>query len=217
MSRLIRVLVPVLAFVVAAFMAGFYVFTNAVRGYVATSLPTADAVVVLTGGEDRIAAGLELIDARRGRRLLISGVNRAIPTPKDLARHVGGKEAVYRCCVDLGHDAMDTIGNAGEAREWATSFGFRSLVVVTSAYHMPRSLAEFTLAMPDVVLVPYPVASRHYRVESWWRHPSTARLLATEYIKFLAATARLGLSRLANSLERPAVAERRSRSRGSPI
>lgn len=209
MPRLLRALVPAVALAVAALTAGFYVFTNAVRSYVVTSVPSADGVVVLTGGEDRIAAGLELVEARRGRRLLISGVNRAIATPQDLARKLGSREATWRCCVDLGHDALDTIGNAGEAREWAAAYGFRSLVVVTSAYHMPRSLAEFSAAMPGIKLVAHPVPSRHYHIESWWRHPSTARLLATEYVKFLAARARLGLARLSNSLEQPALAEPR--------
>ena len=208
MPRVVKSLVPVLALAAAALMAGFYVFTHAVRGYVVTDQPTADAVVVLTGGEDRIAAGLELIEARRGRRLLISGVNRAIPTKEELARRIGGREATYRCCVDLGYQALDTIGNAGEARAWADRYGFRSLVVVTSAYHMPRSLAEFSLAMPGIKLVAHPVQSRHYRIESWWRHPSTARLLVVEYAKFLAASARLGLARLVDTLDHTAVAER---------
>lgn len=208
MPRLLKALVPVLALATAALMAGFYVFTHAVRGYVPVDRPAADAVVVLTGGEDRIAAGLTLIEAGRGRRLLISGVNRAIPTKQELARRIGGREATYRCCIDLGYQALDTIGNAGEARAWVDRYGFRSLVVVTSAYHMPRSLAEFSLAMPGVELVPHPVPSRHYRIESWWSHPSTTRLLAVEYVKFLAASARLGIARLADTLDQTAIAER---------
>ena len=208
MRRALKALIPLLALAAAALTAGFYVFTNAVLGYVAIELPAADGVVVLTGGEDRIATGLELIEAGRGRRLLISGVNRAIPTKEELARRIGGREATYRCCVDLGYQAQDTIGNAGEARAWAQTYGFRSLAVGTSAYHMPRSIAEFSLAMPGVRLLPHPVPSRHHRIEAWWRHPSTARLLAVEYVKFLAASARLGLARLADSLDQPAVAER---------
>jgi len=217
MPRLRRAVVPALALLVAAFTAGFYIFTNAIRGYVATTLPRADAVVVLTGGEDRIAAGLELIEARHGRRLLISGVNKAIPTARDLGRLVGGTQASWRCCVDLGHVARDTIGNAGEARDWAQTYGFRSLVVVTSAYHMPRSLAEFALAMPGVELVPYPVQSRSHRIDSWWRHPSTARLLASEYVKFLATSTRLGLARIGHALDRSAVAGHHAPARSSTI
>lgn len=210
MARLMRAMVLVLALLVAGLTAGFYVFTNAVRGFVATTLPTADAVVVLTGGEARIAAGLELLAAGRGRRLLVTGVNRAIPTPIDLARHVGGRETLFRCCVDIDHQALDTVGNAEEALRWAASYGFESLVVVTSAYHMPRSLAEFSIAMPHVKLVAHPVPSRHYRIDDWWRHPSTARLLASEYVKFLASSVRLGLARITNSLDQPALAGRRS-------
>lgn len=201
MPRMRSSLLAVSGVAVSAFVGGFCVFANHVGTSVAaTSLP-ADAVVVLTGGEDRIAAGLHLIEARIGRRLLVSGVNRNIGSPLDLSRKIGGNAAMYKCCVDIGHDALDTIGNADEARAWAQAKRFRSLIVVTSAYHMPRSLAEFAIAMPTVKLIPHAVPSRHYHLADWWRHPATIRMLIGEYTKYLLSIARLAIARAKATIE----------------
>jgi uncharacterized SAM-binding protein YcdF (DUF218 family) len=189
---------PLLAFsavAASAFVGGFCLFANHVGTSVAATSVPADAVVVLTGGEDRIAAGLQLIETRHGRRLLVSGVNRTIGSPLDLSRKIGGNAAIYKCCVDIGHDALDTIGNADEARTWAEAKRFRSLIVVTSAYHMPRSLIEFAIAMPTVRLIPHAVPSRHYHLADWWRHPATIRMLIGEYSKYLLSLARLAVAR----------------------
>ena len=43
-----------------------------------------------------------------------------------------------------------TRGNAAETAEWARAHQVRSLIVVTSAYHMPRALAELGRDLPDV-------------------------------------------------------------------
>lgn len=201
MARPLRMLAPLLALAVAALVAGFYVFANAIVSYAPAPPPKADAIVVLTGTSDRVSAGIALITAGRGRRLLISGVNRAVGTSADIRRRFGGDAGVFQCCVDVGHQAMDTIGNAHEARDWVLSHGYASLIIVTSSYHMPRSLAEFSRAMPQVKLVPYPVPSRSLRLDVWWQHRTTLRLLAGEYVKFLASAARLGFSRLLHAFD----------------
>jgi uncharacterized SAM-binding protein YcdF (DUF218 family) len=205
MARLLRALIPVLAMTAVALVAGFHVFVGRVSSYARTTLPMADGIVVLTGGEDRINAGIALIARQQGTRLLISGVHPLNSTPLELGQRIGGNLDIYKCCVDLGHGALDTAGNAAEASGWAGNWGFRSLIVVTSSYHMPRSLAEFQRVMPDVTLIPHAVASRNYALDSWWRHYPTARLLASEYLKYLTSAARLGLSRIAGTLERPTV------------
>ena len=61
---------------------------------------------------------------------------------------------------------------------------------------MPRSLLEFSRAMPGAELVPHPVVSRNFVTREWWLHPATARLLAHEYVKFLPSAARSVLVRL---------------------
>lgn len=200
MTRVLKVLVPVLAVVAVALTGGFYVFATSVGSYVRHDVKRADGIVVLTGGEDRVATGIQLISAGQGRRLLISGVHPKTMAPGDIQRRLGGNSAIFNCCVDLGREAHDTIGNAEETRDWAAAHAYRSLIVVTSSYHMPRSMAELSRTMPDVELIPYPVPSRTLRMGTWWQHRPTARLLVGEYLKFLSSAARLGASRLWSGL-----------------
>ena len=73
--------------------------------------------------------------------------------------------------------------------------GLRTLIVVTSGYHMPRSLAELAIAMPDVELIAHPVVAKAARQRAWWLQPGLVRLLATEYAKFLPVAARYAVAR----------------------
>lgn len=148
-----------------------------------------DAIVVLTGGSDRLPAGFELLRAGEGRKLFISGVYRGVEVRELLAlsRQAPGD---LECCIALGYAADDTEGNAAETAVWMRAQGFRSLRLVTANYHMPRSLVEFRRALPEATIIPHPVAPRSVRLEGWWRWPGTASLIADEYNKFLLAWAR---------------------------
>jgi uncharacterized SAM-binding protein YcdF (DUF218 family) len=150
----------------------------------------ADGIVVLTGGTSRISDALELLAAGRGKRLLITGVNPGTTTT-DIAHEVVNYNSLLSCCVDLDYSALNTYGNAVQSRRWALAHGFRSLIVVTSAYHMPRALAELAHQLPDARLIPFPVVSDRLRIEPWWSSGDTARLVLSEYLKYLAAKVRM--------------------------
>jgi uncharacterized SAM-binding protein YcdF (DUF218 family) len=179
-----------------AFAAGFIAFARAVDRYVpGPSPPRADAIVVLTGGELRLAAAARLLAEGRGSRLLISGVN--LQTSRaDLKRLSGLPERLFAARVDVDYAAHSTTGNAEETKAWAKAKGYRRLIIVTSSYHMPRSLTELSRAMPGVVLVPHPVVPERLRGARWWKDAFTARVLLAEYVKFLPSAARYGLTRL---------------------
>ena len=155
------------------------------------STPAADpgraqGVVALTGGSNRrLQAAMTLLQAGRGRRLLISGVNRRATREqirKD-ARAVAGP--LYDCCVDLGFEAIDTLGNARETAQWARARGYDRLILVTADYHMPRALLELRGAMPRVQLTAYPVATEDVDARVWWKSPQSLRLMVAEYSKYL--------------------------------
>jgi uncharacterized SAM-binding protein YcdF (DUF218 family) len=152
----------------------------------------ADGIVVLTGGASRLSDAVDLLASGRGRRLLISGVS---PTTNlvDLRRRVPDHGRWFDCCIDLDYSAVNTIGNAVETRRWALGHGFRSLVVVTSSYHMPRAMLELSHQLPDATLIAYPVVTPQRRAEGWWSDPASARLLMLEYLKYIAANARIRL------------------------
>jgi uncharacterized SAM-binding protein YcdF (DUF218 family) len=131
-----------------------------------------------------------LLAAGHGKRLLISGVHRTT-TLAEIARNNPRYEALVSCCIDLDHSAINTVGNAVETRRWARDRGFTSLIVVTSAYHMPRTMAELARQMPDIALVPFPVVTEKLRNEPWWASGPTARLILSEYAKFVVAQLRM--------------------------
>ena len=150
----------------------------------------ADGIVVLTGGDSRVSDGLALLAAGRAKRLLISGVYTGT-TSSDIARQVVDYNRLLTCCVDLDYSAINTLGNAVGTRQWTLKNGFHSLIVVTSAYHMPRALAELSHQLPGVALIPYPVVSERLRVEPWWSNGATTKVVLSEYVKYLAAKLRM--------------------------
>ena len=150
----------------------------------------ADGIVVLTGGDSRVADALALLAAGRAKRLLISGVYTGTTT-NDIARQVVDYNRLLTCCVDLDYSAVNTLGNAVGTRQWTLKNGFHSLIVVTSAYHMPRALAELSHQLPEVALIPYPVVSDRLRVEPWWSNGATTKVVLSEYVKYLAAKLRM--------------------------
>lgn len=185
-----RVLVGLTGVAAWLLVLGFMVFAARVMREPIPSEARADGIVVLTGTESRILAGARLLRDGRAGRLLISGVNRQT-TRADVLKLTGLAGTPYENSIDLGYEALDTIGNADEARAWAEGQGYKSLIVVTSSYHMPRSLTELRLVMPKADLVAHPVLPKGARPDVWWLHARTTRVLISEYLKYIPAAARL--------------------------
>ena len=140
-------------------------------------VPRAEAIVVLTGGKGRLEHGVEVLAQGDGKRLLISGVhpltNKAI-----LSESMGLPKKLLGCCVDLGHAAGDTVGNADEARRWMLRHRYNSLRLVTSRTHMPRALLEFRAQMPEARIIPDPVdADSSFGIRFIEFHKYVVRLL----------------------------------------
>lgn len=152
--------------------------------------PRADAVIALTGGAGRIAASVQLIEAGASAHLLISGVHPDVTLP-EIAALDGGPASVYACCVDLGYKAETTYGNAQEAARWAAAGGHKRLIIVTSNYHMPRSLILLQRAMPTLELVAFPVQSRIDPARPY-ADLRSARGLVTEWLKWRVTRALYG-------------------------
>ena len=167
-------------------LAGFFVFVGSIDRTERSPAARTDAIVALTGGAQRIGDAIDLLERGYGNRLLITGVNERTSREEIIARLNPGQRRLFDCCVDLDYRARNTIGNAIETRRWMQGNGFRSLIVVTSNYHMPRTLTELDHVLPSARKVPYAVVTGSIDLDGWWHNPSTARLLAYEYVKLLA-------------------------------
>src|SRR5579885_196570 len=178
----------VLASLALAWLGGLVWFASEIPTRVADPESTTDAIVVLTGGSERLDEGLALLAAGRAKKLFVSGVHRGVEVGELLRVSHHGK-AELACCIARGHAADSTFGNAVETAQWMAAEHYRSLRLVTGAYHMPRSLLEFRRAMPTVTLVPNPVFPERVKQE-WWLWPGTAWLIIGEYHKYLGALAR---------------------------
>lgn len=168
--------------------AGLFRYADAIPVTVAQPDLKTDAIVVLTGGSGRLDEGLALLERGLADRLFISGVYKGVDM-KNLLEAYRENPDDLNCCVAIGH-AEDTISNAAETAQWARENDIHSLRLVTSAYHMPRSVQEFEYAMPDMLLVEHPVFPAHVKQEDWWAWPGTTGLIVGEYNKFMMAWAR---------------------------
>src|SRR5262245_49848076 len=177
---------------------GFFIFT----GTLPRSQPeprAAAGIAVLTGGVARIDEAMKLLTQQKAKRLLITGVNRTTST-EELKELASQGDQLFACCVDIDKEARNTIDNATETAQWVARNRYRSIIVVTSNYHMPRALAELARVMPGVTLIPYAVVDNNVHLERWWTYPGTTRLLVSEYLKFLPAVARLGATQLVSKI-----------------
>ncbi|HEU0146075.1 MAG TPA: YdcF family protein [Bradyrhizobium sp.] len=194
-ARVCAGLVAILAVGFFAAGVGFFGYLAQLRGAEVKPERQADGIVVLTGGSSRVSDAMDLLAGGYGKRLLISGVH---PTndASDISRSLPESRPMINCCVDLDYSAINTRSNAAQTRRWVHERRFRSLIVVTSNYHMPRAVVELSHAMPDIDLIPYAVVGEKWRDEPWWTSGPTLRLLLSEYAKYVAAELRVRLAEM---------------------
>lgn len=186
-----RLSIPALLIIglLLAWLGGFAWFLHVIPDEVGDPQTATDAIVVLTGGSLRVQSGLALLAAGKAKKLFVSGVHPGTDVAALMrAEHQPG--SALACCVVLGHEADNTLGNAEETALWMRREGFHSLRLVTASYHMPRSLLEFSRTMPDVRIIAHPVFPERVMQGYWWARPRTALLVVAEYQKYLLALVR---------------------------
>jgi uncharacterized SAM-binding protein YcdF (DUF218 family) len=182
-----------LGMAIGLYAIGLVWFAEAIPRTPADRAEPTDAIVVLTGGPLRLKEGFSLLVEGRGKKMLVSGVGRGVEL-NELLRVAGSPPLTVACCVELGHIADNTAGNAEETRAWMAKEGFGSLRLVTANYHMARSLLEFRRAMPAARIVPHPVLPETFKRDDWWAWRGTFMLVALEYNKYLLTLARTVLT-----------------------
>ena len=186
---------------VTAWFFGFIVFLAAIpqpaNNKKNVSIP-ADAIVVLTGGAERVKEGFRLLGTGNAEKLFISGVKPGIsinqllsslePSGFSVPENISNR-------LELGYEASSTIGNAEEVAYWMAERGFSKIILVTASYHMNRALLEFRSFLPWAEIYPNPAYPPEMLDPYWWAKPKTLSLLVTEYHKFVLALLRqIGLT-----------------------
>jgi uncharacterized SAM-binding protein YcdF (DUF218 family) len=194
MRRAALILAGLVLLASAALGWGFLRFLDAARREAPPPSPAA-VIIVLTGGAERVDAGLRLLDEGLAPVLLVTGANRSL-TLAEFARAHGRDAASLGSRVVLGRAAATTIGNAAEAAAFLRARGVDSALVVTAGYHMPRAMLELRRALPEARLQPQPVQPAALRPDGGAPLPVSRRwtLMLGEFVKYGAASA--GISRL---------------------
>jgi uncharacterized SAM-binding protein YcdF (DUF218 family) len=170
-------------------LCGFLWFASRIPAEIDDAESETDAIVVLTGGSLRVQSGLALLAAGKAKKLFVSGVYHSTDVAALLKVSRQSPDNVT-CCIALGYEADNTLGNAVETAQWMRQEGFRSLRLVTASYHMPRSMLEFSRVMPELRIVANPVFPESVRQEHWWASPVTTTLILVEYHKYLLSLVR---------------------------
>jgi uncharacterized SAM-binding protein YcdF (DUF218 family) len=162
----------VIALIIIAWLGGLALFALILPG--PSSTAQTDGIVVLTGGKGRFKRGLEVLAAGRAKRMLVSGVDPVVRR-REFEAVQGVPPHLSQCCIDLGKEATDTVSNAQEAAAWVRQFGFKSVRLITTNWHMRRAEFELRHALaPDVII----------EIDAVESEPSLVTLM-TEYNKYL--------------------------------
>lgn len=165
-----------------AWFAGFIFFTCSIADTATSAQTRADAIVVLTGGRNRLKEAFKLLNEGKADNIFISGVFKDT-TLKELQERED-VQILNSSQVVLDKKATNTVENAKEAGIWVKQNNISSIYLVTSNYHLPRSITEFKHYTPDLEIKPYPVFSENVS-KHWWKNRKSFFLLAGEYNKLL--------------------------------
>ena len=172
---------------------GLVCFSYKISNFEINASQKTDAIVVLTGGRHRLAVAFNLLNKGLSDRLFISGVQKDI-SMKDLEKRYGATQYAGRK-ITLDKVATNTFENARETSLWIKKQDIKSIRLVTSNYHVLRSLVEFERWNSDVEIILHPVFSEKVK-SSWWKSFDSFAFLAREYNKFLFALVRAKISKV---------------------
>ncbi len=175
-------LISILVILIAVWLAGFLVFADIINSYSAAKDEPTEAIIALTGGRNRIAEAVRLLNQGKAEKLFISGVNKATDL-KAIQERQALKIDTDRE-IALGTEATNTVENAIETKEWLEKNHIKSIRLVTSNYHIPRSIIEFKVHNPALKIIIHPVYSEKVD-KKWWKSWHTFSLIFLEYNKFL--------------------------------
>lgn len=181
LRKIIILILLTIGIPIGLWVSGFVVFTTSIYFMSEPKLKdTIDGAIVLTGGSNRVSKGLDLLAEKKIKNLLVSGVHKDVEI-QDIMKLWGKTDGAPPCCITLGREAGNTIGNAQEARKWIEYSDIEAVYLITANYHIPRAMLEFNHQIPNVKIVPFPVKPENFDI----RQPIFWRTDFIEYHKLL--------------------------------
>ncbi|MBN8543741.1 MAG: YdcF family protein [Alphaproteobacteria bacterium] len=183
-----RPIVTVCAALLLAWFIALLLFVQRIPAHGTTDDTSTDAIVALTGGVLRLERGFQLLGRDKAPILFISGVGKTT-TRDELLREYGTtaiKDKIQKNAAELLLDyaADSTYTNAHEAARMIRSRGLTTIRLVTSNYHMPRSVMEFERAIPEVFVIPDAVMPPKFQTKRWWADSYSRTLVLREFHKY---------------------------------
>jgi uncharacterized SAM-binding protein YcdF (DUF218 family) len=168
----------------SAWLLGIIVFIANIPDEHIPSMEITDAVVVLTGGSLRLEEGVNIFHSFPSKKLLISGIGEGV-TIKDLPTTSHHLDENMRNKIVLGEIANSTITNAYETKIFMELNNFRSMRLVTSSYHIPRTKLIFEHVLPNITIIYHPVYPANFRKNGYYISPKSFLMVSNEYNKYL--------------------------------
>lgn len=178
--------------IVFAWILGLAYFNYTINSYKVDTTTKTDAIIVLTGGRNRISEAVNLLNKGLAEKLFISGVQKDISLEEIQKAGVGTNTKGE---IALEDNSINTVENAIESSKWIKENHVKSIRLVTSNYHIPRSVSEFSVRNPKTKIIINPVYSE-YVSKDVWKNSGSFWLIFSEYNKYLYAFVR-------NYLEKP--------------
>jgi uncharacterized SAM-binding protein YcdF (DUF218 family) len=171
----------------ALWIVGLFIFVNNIPTTIEDSESVTDGIVILTGGTNRLDTGIKLLNENKAQKLFISGVGKEanLASLLILSGNLPDNIAYIVDKIQLGYEAKNTKENAAEAAKWVRDNNYKSIRLVTSNYHINRSMSQFKKQLPDVNIIANPVMPENFSLDKWWESGTMKKLLVLEYNKYL--------------------------------
>ena len=170
----------IFSLIILFLMYGFVVFLKKIEYNKINYDDQTDGIAVLTGGKGRINLGLALFDKSRNLRLIISGVDKKVSDRTIIPNDLRNKSN-----ITIDKDSKSTYENARIINKWTSKHKLQNITIITSYYHMPRSMMLMQSLMPAINFYAYPVEKKISNKTSVRENILYYFFLTEEYLKYL--------------------------------
>ncbi len=179
----------------AVICAGLWVYSTEFLTFLGRSLMVeqpiqqADMIVVFAGSNDRIEHAIELYKKGYAPKIFLSGGRKGNYSSAGRMKNTALKKGVPPEAIILDEDAYSTYDNAVHTVELARRKEYKSGIIVTSPYHMLRSMWTINHVTEKSGLslrwIPSQSTSSPFRPDSWWKDPDMKKSVIDEYGKLV--------------------------------